>query len=207
MDNTKPKQEMKIGNYIALMIAISIVVVLVGGILIKSLGTSILLNQRVISKKQAAQSTLAADVIAANKITQQYKSLGDRAKLADDALPTSPDIPGLSNALEAMAGVSGVQFTDVSTTNVGGAASAATATGAAGSLSSSGSIPLPITITATSSYANLNRFLTAIESSLRPITITGLELTGTDAKLNITISANTYYQNPVSFSISKVTVK
>ena len=213
MDKTNQKQEMKTSNYIGLLVAITILVILVGGLAVKSLGASFLLNQRIITKKNVAQKTLAADVVSAQAVTGQYQALGEQSKLISDALPNGVDIPGLANAIEAMATSSGAQLSDVSssgaaaTTTPSTTTPSATTSTAATVTSSTAPTPLPISISASVSYANLPRFLSSIEGSLRPITISDIQLSGTNAKLIITITATTYYQNPVTFTVTKETVK
>jgi Tfp pilus assembly protein PilO len=209
MDKTKPKQEMKTSNYIALLIVISILVILVGGLAAKSLGEDLLHNQRVITKQGAAQKILAADVLSAQSITNQYQTLGAQQQLINDALPNESDLPGLANAVAAMAASSGSQLVDVSADTSGTTTSTpAAGTGATGvSSSSAAATPVPITLSATTSYTSLPAFLSAIEGSLRPIQVSDIQLGGSNNSLNVTIDATTYYQTPVSFTIGKETVK
>lgn len=214
MDKTKSKQEMKTGNYIVLLSVITILVVLVGGLAAKSLGEDLLHNQRVITKKGLAQKTLTADVLSAQAITNQYQALAGQQQLVADALPNESDLPGLASAVQAMAASAGSQLLDVSQSNDTGTSTATTtgtsASGSAATISSASSnapTPLPISITATTSYTSLPAFLAAIEGSLRPIKVSDIQLSGTNNALNITISATTYYQTPVTFTIGKETVK
>jgi Tfp pilus assembly protein PilO len=210
MDNSKQKQEMKTSNFIGLLAVITILVVLVGGLVAKNLATSFLHNQRIISKKNLAQKTLAADAVNAKTVTKQYQDLGtQQQQLLVDSLPADSDIPGLANIMEAMGGVSGVQFLSVSSTG-SAVGEVAPVTGASptatGSLTTAAS-QVPISITFQSSYANLDRFLASLENSSRPITVSSIQLTGTSSKLNVTLSATTYYQTPVTFSVTKEAVQ
>jgi Tfp pilus assembly protein PilO len=203
----KQKQEMKTSNYIGLLIVISILVILIGGLVAKNLSSKFLLNQKIVSKKNTAQQVLAADVQSAKNITQQYQALGAQAQSINDALPPDADIPGLANIVEAMAGISGVQYSTVASSASSTVVAAAPAVASTTSSSSATPVAVPISITATSSYANLTRFLTALESSSRPIHVTDIQLSGTSASLNVTINAITYYQAPVAFSVTKEVVK
>ena len=208
MDATKPKQQMKNSNYIALLAAVTILVILVGGLLAKNFFASFLLNQKILTKKNAAQVILSSDVGAANSITQQYKALGSQTQIVADSLPNDADIPGLANAIESMATTAGVQFT-----NVGDTVTALTtvpvgsATGSTASTTTAAATPVPISIGVTTSYNNLNHFLSLLESSSRPIVVSSIQLTGTNSKLLATIVATTYFQTPVSFNITKVAVQ
>ena len=205
MDKTKPKQEMKNSNYIALLAVITILVLLVGGLLAKNFFATFLLNQKVISKKNTAQVTLAADVTAAHTITQQYQALGSQATTVSDSLPSDPDVPGFANAIESMAATAGVQFTGV----VSGATAVPIASvgGTTASTTTVAATAVPLTINMTASYANLNHFLSLLESSSRPVVVSSITLTGTNSKLVVTLTATTYYQTPVSFNITKVAVQ
>jgi len=208
VDATKPKQQMKNSNYIALLAAVTILVILVGGLLAKNFFASFLLNQKILTKKNAAQVILSSDVGAANSITQQYKALGSQTQIVADSLPNDADIPGLANAIESMATTAGVQFT-----NVGDTVTALTtvpvgsATGSTASTTTAAATPVPISIGVTTSYNNLNHFLSLLESSSRPIVVSSIQLTGTNSKLLATIVATTYFQTPVSFNITKVAVQ
>jgi Tfp pilus assembly protein PilO len=195
---------MKNSNYIALLVAISVVVILVGGLAVKKLGTDFLHNQRIITQKNKAQTTLSADVISAKAITNQYQTLGSQTQTIHDALPTENDLPGLANAVEAMGTATGASLTDVNdTASTTGATTAAPATGA----NSNAATALPVSIGMDVSYTNLDRFLAALESSVRPIQVSSIQLAGTNASLVVTVNATTYYQPPVSFKIGEETVK
>jgi Tfp pilus assembly protein PilO len=210
VDKTKPKQEMKNSNYIALLAVVTILVLLVGGLLAKNFFASFLLNQKVLTKKNAAQVILASDVNAARNITVQYKGLGSQAQTVADSLPSDPDIPGLANAIESMAATAGVQFTSVGdgvTASPTAPAAAAGTPGAVTATTSTAATAVPITISITTSYNNLNHFLSLLESSSRPIVVSSIQLTGLNSKLIVSITATTYYQNPVSFNITKVGVQ
>jgi Tfp pilus assembly protein PilO len=207
MANNKPKQEMKTSNYIGLLIAISVLVILVGGLAIKTFGADFLHNQRVISKKNTAQKTLAADVLSVKAISNQYQTLGSQAQIVNDSLPNGSDIPGLANAIEAMGSATGTNFTDISDNATSGAVATAPTTTSSSSTTSSAATPININIATSASYANLDKFLSVLESSSRPIQVSGVALTGTNAKLTVTIDAITYYQTPVSFNVTTEAVK
>jgi len=196
MDKSKQKQELKTSNYVGLIVAISIVVILVGGLALKNLGAKFLLNSHVLNQKNVAKQTLNTDLTAVQSITQQYQQLTTQSQLLKDALPTESDVPGLANAVEVMAGTTGAQLK-----SVGSSVGLATPTATTGPLA------LPITISAAATYANLTRFLAAIESSVRPIHITDIQLAGTNALLSVTIDGSTFYQTPATFNVKTETVK
>jgi Tfp pilus assembly protein PilO len=202
MDKTKTTKEMKTSNYLALLVVITIIVLLVGGLVVKSLATSFLQTNRVIGKKNAVQVVLATDVTNAKAITRQYEDLNGQKSVIANSLPGDSDIPGFANALEAMSSHEGVQFLGVSTV---AATTGIKQLGGVNGMSAATS--LPVTITINSSYDNLSHFLVSLESSSRPVVVSGLSLTGTNAKLSVTINATTYYQAPVTFSVTKEAVQ
>jgi Tfp pilus assembly protein PilO len=197
------KQQLKTSNYIAIVIIVSVLVVLGSGYFIKSLSSGLILNQKIIAKKSVASNTLKTDISAAKSITQQYSDLGSQVKTIESALPGTADFSGIANAVEAMAGASGMQYKDV-------AAASNIATSAVGTTSSKGAATLGtqgITITVSGSYAALNRFLSALESSARPVRVNDISISGTSAVLNATIDATTYYQSPTTFTVTSEDVK
>ena len=210
MDSKTNKKQMNVNNYIALMVVITILVVFIAVLVVKNLGTTFLHNQRIISKKNAAQKTLAADFTAAQTISKQYQSLGSQSQIISDALPTESDIPGLANSIEAMGLATGTQLVDVG--SAGTALGASTPTSTTTATPSAGAspqspIPVPVTITVNTTYANLPAFLSAVESSVRPIVVSGVQMTGTNSLLKLTVTANTYSQAPASFTVTKEVVK
>ena len=196
------KQQLKTGNFIAIMAVVTVLVLLGTGYLIKGLSQSLLLNQKIIAKKTVASNALQGDVTAAKNLSAEYAALGAQVKIIDGALPGTADFSGIANAVEAMAGASGMQYKDVAASSAIATTATATTTSSAPTLGTQG-----ITIGVAGSYAALNRFLGALEASVRPIRVNYVTISGTSAQLNATIDATTYYQSPSTFSVTMEDVK
>lgn len=197
MDKNKQKQEMKTSNYVGLLVVVTLIVVLAGGFASYKLAKSTLHLNRIVAKKSVAKKTLDNNVVAAKSLVDSYAKVSSRKTFLEDALPDTPDFPAFGNAVEVVASTTGAQLLSV-TSGLGQGSSVASA---------SGTIPMAVAIKASTSYANLERFLAGLEASARPIHIGSIDFNGTNTQLDVTINALTYYQAADSFKIGKEPVK
>jgi Tfp pilus assembly protein PilO len=198
MAKSKSTKNVSTTNFIALMLVISLVVVIGGGFAGYSLVKNIVHTKHILDKKTVAKKTLDQNVVAARTLVSEYDAATANKNLLSNALPVEADFPAFANAVEMIAGVSSVKLSGIGTGLSGsGAPSAETAS----------VVPMPIKLSFTSSYANLSRFLTGLESSARPIHISGITMSGTNQNLSVSLDATTYYQNPAAFSITMEAVK
>ena len=198
----KESSSLSTTNIMLITVLVSAVVV-VGGLLIaKQLFGQLQLNQKVLSKKSAAASQLAANLVAAPKLVDTYsaQSPATHQKITD-ALPTSPDVPGFVAMMDRIASTSGV---GLETLNPG----IATPTLApAGTSVQSGPTSVPFGATVTGSYANFLRFLINLELSARPVQLKSISVQGTTNSMSATLSLTTDYQPAPSLSLQTETVK
>ena len=205
MANTTKKQQLTNGSYFAVLALITVIVLLVTYLLAKNFYSTITLNANVLSKKTAAADILDSDYHNAKLLTNSYSSVSSQKTLVNDSLPSDTDIPGTASILQAIASNTSTVFSGValSTQSTPGTASSVMATTKAGA---GLAIAVPITISAQASYANLDQFLTGIESSSRPLQINSLGLSGTNQALKINITATTFYTAPITFKVPMETV-
>jgi Tfp pilus assembly protein PilO len=179
-------------------------------------------QNRVISKKRAAVNQLKADISATDTLKVSYKAFtdtaqnvlggnphgvtpqdGNNAKIVLDALPSTYDFPGLTTSLEALVAHvgAGVKIDSISGTDDEVAQSANQTS------VSPKPVPIPFTVVVEGDYGAVQNVIKTFESSIRPIQMQKMDITGTKDKLTLNISAQTYYQPSKSLSIKKEVVK
>jgi Tfp pilus assembly protein PilO len=125
---------------------------------------------------------------------------GDNAKIILDALPSKYDFPALTTSLEKLALSQGVNIESMTGTD-----------DEVAQTDSASSTPVPIAmpfqITVTGNYASIQKVVKAFEKSIRPIQIQTLQLTGSDQKMQMNITAQTYYQPEKTLNIKREVVK
>jgi len=125
---------------------------------------------------------------------------GDNAKLVLDALPSKYDFPALVTSLEKIFNGQGVQIE-----SIGGTDDEI----AQGSSSSSAPqpVPVPFQFSVTGDYNKIKKAIGALEKSIRPIQIQAMQLTGSEQKMTLTVTAQTYYQPEKNLNIRTEVVK
>ncbi len=181
---------------------------------LKVLVSQALYQQHLISAKQAATKQLRANLSAAGALATQYKvfvetspniiggapkgsgpSDGDNAQIVLDALPVSYNFPGLTSSVDKILkerGISGsISGTDNSLNNKTAASS------------SPQPITISLTISATSSYANIQNLINDFMRSIRPFNINNLQINGNQGNMQLSLSVDSYYQAAKVFSLDK----
>ena len=101
------------GNYLAAVIAGSVVIVLITLYVGSQLVGSIILNAKVLNKKNQANAALETKLKNAPILVENYKKLGSDKTLVADALPTSEDFPQVVALMDNLAASSGVTLKSV----------------------------------------------------------------------------------------------
>jgi Tfp pilus assembly protein PilO len=176
-------------------------------------------QNRVLGKKKAALNQLKADINSVQTLETSYTAFvqtpqnvlggntvgeggmdGDNAKIILDALPSKYDFPALTTSLEKLALSQGVNIESMTGTD-----------DEVAQTDSASSTPVPIAmpfqITVTGNYASIQKVVKAFEKSIRPIQIQTLQLTGSDQKMQMNITAQTYYQPEKTLNIKREVVK
>ncbi len=122
----------------------------------------------------------------------------DRKKLAvlEAAMPDQPSLAQALSQLNQAATLSGVNLTSVGPSAPAGA----TTSGAAGRSSSAaaGVQVVPITLSASGSYAGLMAFLTRLAQMPRVVVVDNLSISGAATQLTASISAKIFFAGPVA---------
>jgi hypothetical protein len=184
-----------------------------------------LLNQyayqkRVISAENISLSQFKTDAAAAANLTTSYESFvntptnvlggsssgtgtndGNNAQIVLDALPSKYDYPGLLSSL--------AQVLSNSNTTLGSLGGTDEQLAQQSDQTSINPTPvaMPFDFAVTAPYAGIQALITTLQRSIRPIDIQTIDLSGSDAQLSLSVSANTYYQPEEIFNISTETIK
>ncbi len=127
---------------------------------------------------------------------------GNNSKIILDALPSSYDFPALASSLEKI--LTERNFTISSITGSDDQVAQQT------NLSSPKPepVPIPFSFTVTSAnYDSIQKLVATLQSSIRPIQIDSISLSGAVNNMQMVVEAHTYYQPGKNLTISKQVVK
>jgi hypothetical protein len=208
----------KANNYIFAVVAITAIVTVFSLVSIKSLWSQSSYQRKVLSLKKKAIVQLNQDSSAIDAIKAQYDvfsaqnpniiggagdntgnglSDGGNPRIVLDALPSQYDFPALISSVEKI-----ITNDSVSPQTING-----TDEGDTPSTDSSSPQSLDFTIEATSPYAGAQTLLNDFERSIRPVDVTKLELSGSEASMRISLDASTYYLPAMKFEVQQQVVK
>ncbi len=179
-------------------------------------------QSHVISAKKLAVSQLKTDISATKSLVTSYNTFvgspqnliggsadptsngpqdGDNAKIVLDALPSSYDFPALATSLDKILTSQNVKILSITGTD----------DELAQSNNSSSSkpvpVPMPFQFSVSGDYASIQNVTKVLESSIRPIQVQTLEVTGDQGNLTLNISAQTFYQPAKNLKINTKVVK
>lgn len=176
-------------------------------------------NSRVISQQKKALDIAKKDVVAAAELESKYNAFdqqtqniikgsrdgklpqdGRNSKIVLDALPSKYDFPAFLTSLEKIFRDRGFKIDTLSGTD--DVTQATTA-------DSSNPVPIeiPVQFSVVGPYASIRDLIGVIDKSIRPIAITSLELSGSEQKINLAISAKSYYQPGKNIKVEEKVVK
>lgn len=201
--------------------AIAAFLVVFSAVASKALISQAAYQNRVISTKKKALSTLKSDLSAVNSLKTSYKSFvdtprnvlggnpagtgdqdGDNAKIVLDALPGRYDFPALTTSLEKLIVSQGLQIQGITGTDDELAQIA----------NQSSTVPQPVAVPfqvrVSGSYDATKSLLSVFERSIRPIQVLKVEVSGDKGgTVTTAIDAQTFYQPEKSLKIRTEVVK
>jgi len=176
-------------------------------------------QNRVISAKKKALTQLNQDITSTKDLVTRYQAFvsgpinvlggspsgsggqdGDNAKIILDALPSKYDFPALVTSLEKIFKDQGVQIESI------GGTDDEVAQGSSSS-STPQPVPVPFQFSVSGNYGEIKKVVSALERSIRPMQIQTMQLTGSEKKMTLTVSAQTYYQPEKNLNIRTEVVK
>jgi hypothetical protein len=186
----------------------------------QALFSQLMYQNKIISAKKQALSQLKDNRKAVGTLTDSYGTFvqsspniiggsafgvgpkdGDNAKLILDALPSKYDFPALATSIEKIlvgqnAGIVNITGTDDEV-----------AQGAAQSSDVPKPVAVPFEVATKGNYQTIQNVTKAFESSIRPIQLQKISLTGNNADLTLNATAQTFFQPEKTFSVKKESIK
>ncbi|HSH31162.1 MAG TPA: hypothetical protein VK963_00665 [Candidatus Saccharimonadales bacterium] len=210
MASAKKQSDLSTNNFIMIMVAVSLVAVVLSVIVGRVLVSQILLNNKVISKKVQADNQLKRNIAAVQQLSLEYQQLGSRRGLILNSLPIKADVPGLTSALELIAGTSGLKLKSITPATATAAATPAPAEAAATPATDTASsatpaadavagptvapVPYQVSVNVEGNYVSLVKFLRNLELSARPLRVTAVKVGGTSATMTAELELTSYWQ-------------
>ena len=139
-------------------------------------------------------------VVLPGQLAAGFSQDGPNAKIVLDALPSKYDFPGLISSLERLLKQRGFKVNSLSGSDDPVQAAAAAVT-------SPVPVDIPFQFSVTGSYKAIQDLTSDLGRSIRPITITRLQITGSESELTLDVSAKTAYQPAKTFVINTKVVK
>ncbi len=186
----------------------------------KALWTQRSYQAKVIGKKEKARDQLQANIEAVSKLATSYQGFvgssenvlggnpagtgdkdGDNAKLVLDALPSKYDFPALTTSLEKLLTEKNFKIGSITGTDDEVAQSKNA------SSDSPKPIPMAFSVNVTGSYDSVKDLIGTFEKSIRPFSMSTVSFSGNNNSLQLTVTANTYYQPEKALNIRQELVK
>jgi Tfp pilus assembly protein PilO len=178
-------------------------------------------QNKVVSAKNKASLQLRKNLEAFDSLVTSYKSFdgastnviggqkdgsgdndGSNSKIVLDSLPSIYDFPALTSSIEKIISDNGLKADSV--------------TGADDQLNQQSNLnspePKPVDIPFSFSiksadYSSVQRLVTALQRSARPIVVDSIEITGGQSNMAMTVNAHTFYQPGKSVNVKSEVVK
>lgn len=180
----------------------------------------LLYQNRIINAKKTALTQLQKNKQAVSSLDDAYQGFvssspnviggqadgsgnqdGDNAKIVLDALPSKYDFPALATSLEKLLTSQKVDIQSIAGQDDELAQSSTKATG------KPAPVPIPFQLSAQGDYGTIQNVTKTFEASIRPIQIQTMTLSGTNSKVTIDLTAQTYYQPAKTFDVGKKVIK
>jgi len=192
---------------ISIVIGLASFVTIFSLVACKSLLSQSAYQGRVINAQKKAQKQLKANVDSVNKLKASYEDFigtpenilgqstvgvngaqanADNGRIVLDALPSKYDFPALTTSLEKILKSGGYTIEAIA-----GIDNEALATQTSGAPEP---VEMPFQLTTSGNYDSIKALTDTFQRSIRPFVMTSFELSGSDNKLRIAVSAKTFYQ-------------
>lgn len=228
MDSNKPaltgvkkRQQIQQANKAVFMwVAIAGVIVTIAVVLSQFMIKQLLFNLEIINRQTKTNSTLVQNAAAYTPLRTEVSKLisnkeltelrvnkgdnGDNAlQVVIDAMPTADDRLGLAASIQqSVLSKSGIRVELLSFPE-----SALPTTETPTTTSTTGVSEVTFTFKANGTYDQLKKMLEDIHLSIRPISVTGLKLSGESSNMTAEVQAKTYYATPPTTDLKKETLK
>lgn len=190
------KKELSTNNYVAAVLAITLLIVIICGLVGKSMVNSLIINTKLITGKAQAKQDLDTKLSNIPTLLSNYQNLGNSKQLIADGMPTDPDFPQIISILQSISAASGVTLKDATpavNTSIPGA-TAATGTDSAPVPVAGTPTPYTFTSTVTGPYNQIVSFFKNLELSDRPMHVTSAQFTSDTGMVSVELTIQTYYE-------------
>ena len=131
---------------------------------------------------------------------------GDNGKIILDALPAQYDFPELATSLQNLLQNQGVNIDSISGTDQVGGSQSNNISSSDSTLSGTNASVIPFEVSVDGPYANIQSVVNAFYRSIRPMQIQTIQLSGDQSDITMDITAQTFYQPGIKFSLTKETI-
>jgi hypothetical protein len=183
-----------------------------------ALWTQLSYQSKVITQKTKARETLQANLKARDQLARLYAAFdnastnvlggsasgtnqndGDNAKIILDALPSKYDFPALATSLEKIMTSNGLDINSITGNDDEVAQTGSSST-------TPQPVPMPFEISFAGNADQTSALFATLQNSIRPIQVQTLTITGSDASITTSITAQTYYQPEKNLNIKSEVV-
>jgi Tfp pilus assembly protein PilO len=218
--STKRKLIDRANSTVVIVTSVAAVILVFSLVATKTLVGQAGYQNRVINEKHKTLTQLKSDITAANQLDNSYKKFtgtqqnaiggnlggsgpqdGDNAKIVLDALPSTYDFPALVTSLQTMLSSQPVKINSISGFDD------EIAQGANQTSATPTPQPIPFQASVTGDYKSIQGVIAELEHSIRPIQVQKLDLSGSQDKLTLNITAQTFYQPAKTLNITQKVVK
>lgn len=216
ISSSKRQQIDKSKNTMAIVAAVALFVVIFCLISGHDLKSKMSYQSKVITADTTSRNQLQDDVQASTTLTSSYEKFNDtktnvlgsavtgktndNTKIILDALPSQYDYPALATSIENILSNQGITID-----SIGGQDESASI----GTTNSASPAPvaMPFSFTIDGPYQNIQNVVSAFEKSITPFQFLTMDLSGNQSDVNLTITAQTYFQPPINFQITQENIK
>lgn len=195
--SSKHLQIDKANSLILISAAITTVIVVFSLVAAQSLIKQMSYQNKVIGMRSTANRQLGDNIKSVTALKTSFEAFENssesvigtsdkNSKIVLDALPSKYDFPALATSLEGLITTSGSTVEGITGTDDEAQAAQNSATPQA--------IEIPFSISSKGNFASAQTLITNLQRSIRPFTVTALNLSGSDSSLQMRVTAKTYYQ-------------
>lgn len=222
--STKHLQIDKAQSTIVLVIAAATIVTVFCLVSSKALLSQAAYQRKVLSETNQTKDKLEANIKAADSLVDNYKNVfigkspsniiggrntddpgakppdGTNNRIILDALPTSYDFPALVTSVAFI-------LTNANMTNPNIAGTDQSSEISSAPLANPQPVPINISVSGSSSYANVQQLIKDFERSIRPFDVMSITLSGGESMMQVNMNMNTYFQPAKDLSVVEKEVK
>lgn len=213
----KKRQQIQQANKIVFIwVAIAAVAITVALVLAQFMMKQFFFNTKVIAAQVKTNDTLVKNIEVYEPLKTDVSKLVANQDLARlrvqdtdsalqviiDAMPTEDEpIALIASLQQVVLAKSGALISDVSLQQAAPGAETIDPT------TLSGVQPVIFSVKASGSYDSIKKLMQDMQNSIRPISVTGLKVSGSNSNMSVEITASTFYAPPRTVEMTKETIK